>query len=230
MTKIQLITPTREIISDFNSFWTSKPNTTTIKLFANDDAIDINRFIAKGRFKEYGDQDDEICKTQDLMEFLKKINSLYHTRVSKIDVIIEKLRILGITDKNSFEEKIKNVEMTLPKFVGCCKEATGKYTYSFASKVFSFIDEEKYPIIDSFVATMLEKYEYKGKIDKSKWGDYSQYIENYNAFKNHYEITDLSFKKIDKFLWTYAKILSDYWTDFGVLKYKPVFFDTKTKI
>ncbi len=153
---------------------------------------------------------------------------MYHTRVSGIDAIVKKLKGLGSDSKDGLAKKIKNGEMTLPKFVAYCKEATGIYTYSFASKVFSFIDEDKYPIIDSFVATLLETYEYDGKIAKSKWGDYSRYIENYNAFKRHFGLTDLSFKKIDKFLWTYAKVMLDYWADLGVLSYEPVAFDTRS--
>lgn len=221
----KLITPNRKTVEIFNSFWTPEPITTIIKLFEYDDEIDISKYIAQ--FKEYGEEDEKIVKKQNLQEFLDKINSVYHTRVARIDLIVKKLEELGIDNKERLAEKINNGEINFMLFMACCKKATNKYTYSFASKVFSFIDEEKYPIIDSFVATLLDTYEYNG-IARSKWGDYSYYIDNYNAFKSHFKLTDMSFKKIDKFLWTYAKIMADYWSDMGVLSFEPVSFDPKT--
>ena len=226
MTKMKLITPTCERVEIFNSFWTPTPFSTVEKLFEDEEKIDLSKYL--GQFREYGEIDKVITEKSDLREFLEEINSVYHTRVSGTDSIVKKLKGLGINSKDDLAEKIRNGELALPEFVACCKDATGNYAYSFASKVFSFIDENAYPIIDSFVATLLETYEYDGKTAKSKWGDYSQYVDNYNASKRQFGLTGLSFKKIDKFLWTYAKILSDYWSDLGVLSYEPVAFDTKT--
>lgn len=226
MQKMKLISPTREIVANFNSFWTDKPINTIVKLFEEDDEIDISNYIVQ--FKEYGEEDKKIVDKKNLKEFLEKINSVYHTRVSGIDRLAKELKELGINSKDNLAEKINCGEMTLPQFVSCCKAATGNYTYSFASKVFSFINADEYPIIDSFVATLLDTYEYDDKIPKSKWGDYSKFIENYNSFKKHFGLTSLSFKDVDKFLWTYAKILLDYWADLGVLSYEPVSFDSKT--
>ncbi len=228
MNRFNLITPTRELIDIFDSFWTDFPITTVIKLFENDEEIDIKNYIDKGGFKAYGKKDTEINNIQDLQDFLKEINRVYHTRISGIEKIVKRLNKLDINDKDSLSKKIKNSELVLPQFVAFCKAETGNYTYSFATKVFSFIDEDKYPIIDSFVATLLETYEYDEKIARSKWGNYSQYINNYNAFKRNFGLTDLSFKKIDKFLWTYAKVMLDYWADLGVLSYEPVAFDTRS--
>ncbi|MCR5311269.1 MAG: hypothetical protein K6E32_07650 [Lachnospiraceae bacterium] len=225
MDKMRLITPTHEVVEVFNSFWTDSPISSTGKLFEDDEEIDLSKYISQ--FIEYGEKDEDIIEKQNLLDFLDEINSVYHTRVSEISLIVKELEGLGINNKASLSEKIESGELNLPKFLACCKEATGNYTYSFASKVFSFIDEEKYPIIDSFVATLLNTYVYDG-IAKSKWGDYSKYIDNYNVFRRHFGLEDLSFKKIDKFLWTYAKILSEYWSDLGVLSYDPVAFDPKS--
>lgn len=226
MILMKLISPTADLVTVFNSFWTDSPLSTTGKLFEEDDEIDLSKYI--GQFKAYGKKDSEIYEEQNLQAFLEKINSVYHARVSGIASIVKKLGEQGINSKQSLTTKIHNGEMNLPIFVAHCKAATGKYTYSFASKVFSFIDAERYPIIDSFVATLLAAYEYDEKIEKSKWGDYAQYIKNYNAFKKHFELSEFSFKEVDKFLWTYAKILLDYWADIGVLSYDPVPFDPKT--
>ncbi|MCR4616799.1 MAG: hypothetical protein K5669_01290 [Lachnospiraceae bacterium] len=223
---MKLISPTPELVNIFNSYWTPNPITTIVKVFEDDDEIDLTKYIAQ--FKEYGEEDKKITEKKDLKEFLEKINSVYHTRVSEIDSLVKELKKLGIDSKDSLAKKINSGEVTLPKFVACCKAATGNYTYSFASKVFSFINAYEYPIIDSFVATLLDTYEYNDRIPRSKWGDYSKYIENYNNFKSHFGLTDLSFKVVDKFLWTYAKILLDYWADLGVLSYEPISFDTKS--
>ena len=134
----------------------------------------------------------------------------------------------GIADKNDLKTRINSGEFPLTSFVKISKAATGKYTYSFASKVYSFINEEKFPIIDSFVVTILSQYDYAGKILRTKWGDYSKFIKNYSAFKNAYNLTNKSFKEIDRFIWTYGKILSDYWADMGVLSFDPVPFDKGT--
>ncbi|MCR4716625.1 MAG: hypothetical protein K5656_05550, partial [Lachnospiraceae bacterium] len=220
MEKMELITPNCDIVDIFNSFWTDEPKTTLVKLFKDDVEVDISKYITQ--FKEYGSKDDDIIGQQGLLEYLNAINSVYHTRVSGIESIVKELESQGIDSKLRLEETIKNGEMSLPTFVKYCQKVTGKYTYSFASKVFSFVDEKNYPIIDSFVATLLDTYEYEGKISKSKWGNYSQYINNYNAFRNHFGLTKKTYKDIDKFLWTYAKILSDYWSDLGVLSYEAV--------
>lgn len=226
MSQMKLINPTCDIIEVFNSFWTQEPISTVGKLFEDDEEIDLSKYICQ--FKEYGEKDTEIEEEQNLKNFLEKINSVYHTRVSGIDSVLEKLEGLGINSKEKLAKKINEGEIDLIKFVVCCKEATGNYTYSFASKVFSFINEEEYPIIDSFVVSLLDNYKYDGKIAKSKWGNYSLYVDNYNAFKRHFGLTNESFKKLDKFLWTYAKILLDYWSDLGVLSYESVAFDPKT--
>ena len=138
--------------------------------------------------------------------------------------------ILQSADKKEFEKIVKNERITLPTFVKICKEETLKYQYSFATKVFSFIDRDNYPILDSYVVTMLEAYNcYNyGMISKSKWGNYNEYKKNYNKFVNKFNLKK-NFKEIDKFLWTYAKILEWYWEEeIGVLRFESVSFDKKT--
>ena len=97
--------------------------------------------------------------------------------------------------------------------------------------MFSFIDEEKYPIMDSIVVTLLDKYlSYKEeKIHtKKEWGNYASYIKSYKVFKESYELSDCSMKEIDKFLWTYGKILEKYWEDMGVIRFESISFNAES--
>ncbi|MBQ6089647.1 MAG: hypothetical protein IJL07_00030 [Lachnospiraceae bacterium] len=222
---MNLITPNQEVVEIFNSFWTESPITNEIKLFEDKGKMDITSYIVQ--FKDYSKKDRTIRDTSDLSAFLSEINSVYHTRVKGIEKLVTKLNRIKVTTQEGLREIIKNQGFTLEDFVNICKMSSGSYTYSFATKVFSFIDDETYPIIDSFVSTLLDNYIYEDKIPKSKWGDYSKYKENYLNFMKHYKL-NISFKNVDKFLWTYCKILADYWADMGVLHFEPVAFDTNT--
>ena len=222
---MRLIRPTQEIVNTYNSFWTPNPITTELALFDDDLKIDVNKYIKQ--FNSFEALDKEIHNKDEIEEFFKAINDSYHTRVlGGVSQIVKELASIGINNKTELSAQVKKGLITLPKFVEICKKATGNYTYSFATKVFSFIDH-KYPIVDSYVVTVLDAYEYKGKISKSKWGNYSKYVENYKAFKEHFGLNG-SCKEIDKFLWTYGKILDDYWTDMGVLRFESVSFEAKS--
>ena len=233
----KLIQPNEEIVDLFNSFW-DKPKETKIKLFEDGETISIENYI-KG-LKDYKDNDDEIKKEEKIEVFLEKISVQYRTRVKGgVSKIIEKLKVKKINSKDGLVRAIENEKLSFSEFMGICKDATGQYTYSFATKVFSFIDEEKYPIMDSIVVTLLDKYlsdedfegeckENKDKIHKkNKWGDYSKYKESYEVFKKHYKL-DCSLKEIDKFLWTYGKILEKYWEDMGVIRFGSISFDPES--
>ena len=221
----KLIKPSPEIVETFNNFWTPNPLKKEIQLFENDDIIDVSKYILE--FSNFEKDDEDIREAGDLEGFLRKINETYHTRVTGLSQVLSKLEAKNICDKNKLKKHIEEGKLTLPQFVIICKEATGKYTYSFATKVFSFLDD-KYPIIDSIVTTLLDEYEYMGKISpRSKWGDYDLYNKNYNNFKKAFGLDNLSSKKIDKFLWTYGKIIDAYWVDMGVLRFSPVSFNLK---
>ena len=237
----KLIQPDEKIVDLFNSFW-DEPKETKIKLFEDGETINIENYI-KG-FKDYKAKDDEIKNEKDITKFFEKISVQYSTRVKGgISTIIEMLKEKVINSKDDLACKIKEKKekekFSFNEFMGICKKATGQYTYSFATKVFSFIDEEKYPIMDSIVVTLLDKYlsdedfegeckENKDKIHKkNKWGDYSKYKESYEVFKKHYKL-DCSLKEIDMFLWTYGKILEKYWEDMGVIRFESISFDPES--
>ena len=223
---MMLLNPDLGLIAVFNSFWTDEPLTHNIKLFEDGEVLDVSKYISQ--FKNYEKEDQEIYQKASIFDFLESINSAYHTRVSGIKSIVGILSEKGITDVQQLRTCINDNKLLFADFVAICKLGTGKYTYSFASKVFCFINCERFPIIDSIVVAILDKYDFKNKINKSKWGDYSKYIDNYDAFIKAYNLSGKSYKEIDRFLWTYGKILADYWADMGVLSYEPVMFDPNT--
>jgi len=222
-----LITPTPDVIRIFNSFWTETPETLAIPLFEGDDAIDVGELILE--FQSLDEQDENIGNTEDLHDFLREINSKYHTRVrGGVDNIVAALGAHGVMTKQDLIEVVNNNQLTIPAFVDICRHATGTYTYSFATKVFCFVDNnDRFPIIDSYAATVLDAYEYEGKISRNLWGDYEQYRNNYSRFKDAFHIANTN-RETDRFLWTYGKILDAYWIRQGVLRFSTISFNPDT--
>ena len=91
-----------------------------------------------------------------------------------------------------------------------------KYIYSFATKFCSFISPNRFPIYDQYSSTLL--YEYLKNLNcnicnqplcRSNMGDYSYYISAYDCFIAHYRLDKFSYKEIDRFLWSYGKIIEN---------------------
>ena len=223
-----LITPNNKIIDQYNKFWDSYKGTPIsekewfVELFEKEPKlVDIRDYISENEFKEYGTNDykiREFWNNKDYKLFLDRINSTYHTRVdvSKLDFLDKKwIEKHGIDD-----------------FVEKCKSLIHKNPYSFATKVYSFVyqDQDKYPIMDSLVSTLLWYYmkdECKKKNNpKSSWGYYNKYIKAYEDFKDKYHI-ERTYKQIDIFMWTYANVISSYWKNQGVLSFTPVEYKGK---
>ena len=45
MKRMKLISPTPEFVNIFNSYWTPDPITTIVKVFEDDDEIDLTKYI-----------------------------------------------------------------------------------------------------------------------------------------------------------------------------------------
>ena len=231
---MKLLKPNEKIIKSFNSLWEKIPDK-KIRIFEDsNEEIDLCDCIDVDVFKKLKKNDNIICDEDDLKNYFVLINNNYHTRVSKIKKIVNRLSDNNINRKRDLEKEIKEKHFSVSDFVKLCRQITGRYEYSFASKVFNFIDGNKYPIVDSYVVTMLDEYnktyEYNKKFSKTKWGDYNKYIENYDCFKKFFKLNNrYSYKDIDKFLWTYGKVLEGYWSKIkGVLKFESVSFNPDT--
>ena len=233
--EFELIVPTDDIIDFYNRLWdeNAQDRKTVIQLFQNGPDVDVKDFLRQdvGKFME---KDRKIRCYKDegkSVEFLKEINSTYHTRLGlkpSEKWSDEEWSISSIT------ELCKDEDNGINDFINICKKKTGKNHYSFASKVFNFICPEKYPILDRITVTLLNQY-YESLLKKpnrkSRWGDYRAYVEDYSRFLEHLKsegkIASVENKKrFDVFLWTYGVVIEDYWEALGVIRYSGVEYKT----
>ena len=209
----KLIEPNLKNINRYYDLYDQEQNNEKkwiVPLFQGMPDIDIREYIPEDDFKKWYYDDQEICKlvhNQQLDSFLKTVNAKYRTRLNTQAIakdLVEWDNLIGLT---------------VDQFVEQCYKSTGKRAYSFATKVFSFIDGNKFPIIDSYVATLLEYYLKK---NKRSWNTYENYLNAYSTFRSNNNLIELSYKKIDVFLWTYGKAIQKYWEMNGVLMFESV--------
>jgi hypothetical protein len=82
--------------------------------------------------------------------------------------------------------------------------------YSFATKYCSWHRPDAYPIYDGLVERLLWRYRAQNRFaefSRPDMQDYAKYRSILEAFIRHFELADLSFKQVDKFLWYTAKVL-----------------------
>lgn len=87
---------------------------------------------------------------------------------------------------------------------------------SFATKFCSWSYKDDYPkiaIVDSKVKGMLYrynlKYKYMDKFKREELDDYSMFLEVYESFLKCTNLEKEDYKKVDEFLWEYAKTIED---------------------
>ena len=216
----ELIRPTPEIVRQFNTLWFGEDaeKNWNVTLFAGEPEMDLRELIPAEEFERWRKGDEAIQKCLNeasYPEALRRINATYHTRVNTDE----------ISSHLSWAQLFGG---DVDSFVRLCKKETKKSAYSFATKVYSFLRPDRFPILDAISVTLLDHY-LRAKESpedktpaKSEWGDYSQYKAAYDAFKEKYGLTALSYKKIDVFLWTYGISLQRYWARMGVLNYESV--------
>lgn len=216
--KYEFIEPTNEIIEYFNTLWTKESEENiAVQLYKNGEVIPF-----KNTYRTNKEKDKNISTALDnsIVDFFILINTTYHTRIANIKELSKKLAV-----RYKSKEDFKDID----SFINDCKECGGRYEYSFATKVFSFVDGENYPILDSYVSTLLMTYiKLKdSNVKKGSWGDYNTYKQAYELFRQKYGINK-SFKEIDVFLWTYANLLQRYWEEqLGVLSFESVQYKIK---
>lgn len=224
--KFQLVKPEPEIVEKYNNFRKQGNTEWNISLFQNFQSVDIREYIAKkedGSYESPYDKyskDDELIanyyKNDDMVNFYKKLNSVYHTRLNT-STLLE-------LDKKWLQDHC------VDDLVKVCKDNTDEYAYSFSSKVYSFVNPKENPIMDSYVSTMLWEYmdqDYKNKHKKSDWGSYDEYKQAYTLFKDNNHLDAYSFKQLDIFLWTYSVAIQNYWKQQGILEFNSVSYKAK---
>ena len=215
-----LIKPDPGIVNTYNLLYKqdakgSSEVNRTVPLFEGMPNVDVGKYVD---FKTWHNRDEEIYKlveAQNLDLFFQKVNSYYRTRLNTKKIAEKIARWDNLTS------------MTVDQFVDECYKHTQKRAYSFATKIFNFIDGKQYPILDSYVVTLLEYYlkqgeHDKGMWDKSSWNTYASYLKAYDVFKNKYNLTGFSYKETDVFLWAYGSAIQRYWKENGVLSFESV--------
>ncbi|HEX4134033.1 MAG TPA: hypothetical protein VHY84_05370 [Bryobacteraceae bacterium] len=82
-----------------------------------------------------------------------------------------------------------------------CKEVKRNY-FSFASKYCSWHNPDAFAIYSSEIDACLWRYREQDNFTKYRRGsyDYREFLRIMNAFRNHYGLTSIGFKDLDKFL------------------------------
>ncbi len=157
-------------------------------------------------------------KVEKLYQAVLLLDTIYHTRLSnpyrfalKLHKFLEKLN-MRFDDPNATVDLVNSIT-ELDKSDDK-KDSASKYAYSFATKFCNRINPEVFPIYDSYVAGMLIWYRDKKKFNNFKnnsLGNYKTYIDVYNSLlvQNNVNINvdKVNYRRIDHFLWTYAKII-----------------------
>lgn len=142
------------------------------------------------------------------------INKIYNTNIYNVYLMSESIMNLNIDDdiKNNNIDVIAKIDKSYYKI----KDGKRKYIscYSFATKYCNF-HNKSYPIYDSIIADMLYLYKLKdnfAQFNKIELRDYNIFIDVLNKFILFYNINDINYKDLDKFLWQYGKkfLYNDY--------------------
>ena len=83
-----------------------------------------------------------------------------------------------------------------------------KRFYSFATKYCSHHDSSRFPIFDRFVERLLWHYKCADdfhQFERIELRDYPRYVEIVDSFRQHYKLSEFSYRQVDLFLWQAGK-------------------------
>jgi hypothetical protein len=134
------------------------------------------------------------------------LNGLYNTNVFAVMDMASHIRDLRIDD---------DLAAGSPELVDRVARLTirGKTRrhYSFATKYCSWHRPDEYPIYDSRVEKLLWAYRREhrfAQFSRPDLQEYPKYKEAVAAFRCHFGLARVSFKRLDKFLWLTSKDLA----------------------
>ena len=133
------------------------------------------------------------------------INNLYATNIFATFQMAHHIHSLNI----DFHLAVHSTEI-VDKIAAAKFSDKSRNVFSFASKYCSWHDQENYPLFDAYVEKLLLAYRAKDKYARFRHSDlrrYSRYKTIVSTFREHYNLTQFSFKELDKFLWLYGKTL-----------------------
>ncbi len=145
------------------------------------------------------------------------LNSIYGTQIYNVThfaialqrYIKEDCKGKSLISRIMKAESISERANCVDEIASLVKPEGHNFAYSFATKFCSRLSPEKYPIIDSYVATLLNEYINNNETTASRFGDYKTFIKEYDDFINTNSL-EFSYKQIDEFLWTYGKTANNY--------------------
>ena len=132
------------------------------------------------------------------------LNSLYGTNILAIYTVAEHIHSCHI------DHKINNFDMSVVEEIATITiRGKVRRNYSFASKYCSFHYPEVFPIYDYFVDHLLWQYQQRDSFSHFRryelFQSYSLYKRVMEDFRNYYNLSSLSLKEVDKFLWLCGK-------------------------
>lgn len=149
----------------------------------------------------------------------KLLNLFYSTGIQAMNVMVNK--ILGVANIDS---RLENGDLNLVADIAEIQLSDGKkrYNYSFATKYCALHQPDKYPIYDSIVANVLlyllknnkiPPYTLRGKKQaendtcknvgeyEKALHDYPYYVNVYDSFCKAYNLSSLSYRDVDFYIW-----------------------------
>jgi hypothetical protein len=141
----------------------------------------------------------------DLRHVLLKVlvlNKLYGTMIRDIDVEVVARHIVGLAKDRSLDQLLEQGSLDAVLLITDCPNV--KEYLSFASKFCSWYNPTAFPIYDGNVRECLWSYGRQDGFAKFRRDDlwyYRRLVQTVVDFRNHYELTSLTFKQLDKFLY-----------------------------
>ena len=158
---------------------------------------------------------------------VKLLNLFYSTGIQAVNLMAK--NILSI---KNIDDRLDKGDCNLVPQIAKLKVGTGdiRFNYSFATKYCAYHQPKKFPIYDSIVALtfaslfekgLLPKYKYnRGKTNTrntysktefmEKLKEYDFYIKVYNHFMEEYNLTSLSYREVDSYIWGVFKLPEDF--------------------
>ncbi len=150
------------------------------------------------KFPENTDFEEVLAKT-------KVLNTLYNTQVRAVNIVAKHICSLAIdrdlrAGRPEIVDRIAKVQLESGKI---------RTYFCFASKYCSWHNRTEYPIYDSNVEKCLWCYKkLDGFATFARDGyDYPEFKRRVDAFRNFYGLSLLSYKQLDKFLWSLGDTL-----------------------
>lgn len=140
---------------------------------------------------------------EDVLLKVCTINSLYSTQIYATMVVAQHITGLKI------DQRLLAGDADLVSDVGhIAVGGKKKFFYSFATKYCSWHNQDAFPIYDTYVGDLLWQLKRQfnfADFHRNELREYSRYKEILMMFKDFFALSNVSYKRLDKFLWMYGK-------------------------